>query len=201
MDELDNILTRLQLVAASIGKKPCIPNVKRLVEERVQASNPYGCIQFRHGNGCRQRGTTRESKACKNVRKVYEVDQSQPMHKQVADLADAIKRAARDGERMEAVIKRLEFGELVLDCGAPGKRGKQDEGGHGVQHALEERHNVTPLDLARTLLCGTVSPHEVPSRLRITNGNVLVVVDREMKRGSGRSSRTKAKIITAMYNN
>lgn len=149
-------------------------------------------------NCTRHKGTTREGKDDKKVRKVYEVDQGQSMHRQVADLAEAIKRAAHDGARLEAVIRRSEFGELVLDCGSPGVRGEQDKGGHGVQHALEDRHNVTPLDLAEALLIGEVSPHEVPSRLRITKGNVLIVVEREMKKRSGRTSRTRAKIITAM---
>lgn len=147
----------------------------------------------------RHKGLTREAAPRGEPKRVYKVDQSQSRHKQIADLADAITRASADGERLEAVIERLEFGKLALDCGAPGVKGEQDKGGHGVQHALENRHHVSALDLARALLTGEVTQHEfVKSRRNVFDGVTHVVIELEKKKGSGRISRTDAKIVTAM---
>ena len=168
--------------------------------ENAQAANPYGCNGYGHKQGCPHKGTTREHQTKGTPRRVYKVDQSQPMHKQVNALADAIERAARDGARLEAVIYRPEFGELTLDCGNPGRKNDSlDSRGHGVQHALEERHGISARDIAETLLRGNVKQKEdKPSRLEIGWQNYLVVLEREMKQDSGRISKTRVKLHTAM---
>ena len=146
------------------------------------------------------KGTTREHRTQGTPHRVYRVDQRQPTHKQVGDLAAAIERAARDGQRLEAVIRRPEFGELTLDCGNPGRKNdSQDSRGHGVQHALEERHNIGPRAIAETLLLGVVKPHEYKkSRLTIRHAGNEVIIEREIRKGSGRISSTHAKLHTAM---
>lgn len=105
-----------------------------------------------------------------------------------------------DGVRLEAVISRSEVGELVLDCGHSSKKNNpKDSRGVGVQHALEERHNVTPRDIAEVLLLGDVSAHEKASRMNERHNCVLVVLEREIRQNSGRISQTKARIQTSMF--
>ena len=147
-----------------------------------------------------QKGTTKEQKSKGSPRRVHKVDQSQPMHKQVADLANAIERASRHGERLEAVITRPEFGELTLACGNPGrKNNSEDSRGHGVQHALEARHNISAWSIAETLLLGeVVSSGNKASRLIVERNNFRVVLEREIRQHSRRISKTRAKLHTAM---
>ena len=90
--------------------------------------------------------------------------------------------------------------ELTLACGNPGrKNNSEDSRGHGVQHALEARHNISPRAMAETLLLGRVMQHErKSSRLMVIYNNYEIIIEREIKKESGRISRTRAKIQTAM---
>ena len=146
------------------------------------------------------KGTTREHRTQGMPHRVYRVDQQQPMHKQVGDLTAAIKRAARDGAQLEAVIRRPEFGELTLDCGNPGRKNdSQDSRGHGVQHALEVRHGISVWAIAETLLTGIVTQSEShSSRLLVETEKYRVVLEREIQKGSGRINEIRAKLHTAM---
>ena len=156
----------------------------------VSGANPYGCN--RYGHRCPQKGTTREPQTKGTPRRVHKVDQTQPMHKQVNDLADALERAARDGTRLEAVIYRPEFGELILSCGSSQK--------NGVTHVMLPRHHISYAQVAETLLKGDVRPHPYKeSRLEITWDKYLVVLEREIKQNSNRISKMRAKLHTA-YN-
>ena len=163
------------------------------------------CNQYKHEEGCtgasrhEQKGTTREKKTPGENRKVYKLNQRQSMHNQIRDLSQIIERSSRDGEHMEAVLYRPEFGELTLDCGRPGKKNDLvHSGGHGVKHALEERHGISPSQIAETLLKGKVVPSShSDSRLEVLRDNKLVVLETEIKKGSGRASKTSAKIHTA----
>lgn len=168
--------------------------------QSIHAANPYGCNGAGHKPGCPQKGTTREPQTKGTPRRVHKVDQTQPIHKQISALADALERAARDGTRLEAVIYRPEFGELTLDCGNPGRKNdSQDSRGHGVQHALERRHGISERDIAETLLLGKISPKlGASSRLEIRIKQNLVVLEKEIKKKSGRISQTRAKLHTAM---
>lgn len=151
-------------------------------------------------NCSRHKGTTREPKSTGKVDKAYKVDQGQPMHKQVSDLAAAIERASKDGTHFQAVIERPEFGKLNIDCGRPGENNKQDSGGHGAKHAFEGRHNVSLRGVAEALLLGTVEQSEkYPSRLILKHGKVSVVLEREIIKGSGRISKTRAKFFNAIH--
>lgn len=169
-------------------------------EENIDARNPWGCNK-EHKPGCpKSKGTTREPRL-KNKSRLFRVQNTTSEHEQINQLTDAIIKASEDGERLEAVIYRPEFGELTLDCGHPGIKNpppKVRSKGVGVQHALEERHNVSPRDLAEALIKGQCLPHQKPSRLTIINGRIKVIIEREMKAGSKRISKTKAKIQTAM---
>lgn len=170
-------------------------------EESVDARNPWGCNGKEHKPGCpKSKGITREFKSKKETR-LFRVERTASEHEQINQLTDAIIKASEDGERLEAVIYRPEFGELILDCGHPGIKNpppKVRSKGVGVQHALEERHNVSARDLAEALIKGECLPHQKPSRLTIINGRTKVIIEREMKAGSNRISKTKAKIQTAM---
>lgn len=155
------------------------------------------CNQFVHY--C-NKGTTKESKT-KNSPRLFRVDDKASEHEQINQLTDAIIKASEDGVRLEAVVYRPEFGELTLDCGHPGIKNpppKVRSKGVGVQHALEERHKISPRDLAEALIKGKSLPHDKPSRLTIIHGRTKVIIEREMKAGSKRISETKAKIQTAM---
>ena len=155
------------------------------------------CNQFVHY--C-NKGTTKESKT-KNSPRLFRVDDKASEHEQINQLTDAIIKASEDGVRLEAVVYRPEFGELTLDCGHPGIKNppsKVRSKGVGVQHALEERHNVSPRDLAEAIIKGEIGPHEKASRLTIIHGRTKVIIEREMKAGSKRISKRKAKIQTAM---
>lgn len=155
------------------------------------------CNQFVHY--C-NKGTTKESKT-KNSPRLFRVDNKASEHEQINQLTDAIIKASEDGVRLEAVVYRPEFGELTLDCGHPGIKNpppKVRSKGVGVQHALEERHKISPRDLAEALIKGKSLPHDKPSRLTIIHGRTKVIIEREMKAGSKRISETKAKIQTAM---
>lgn len=166
--------------------------------EAVGAANPYGCNGNQHK--CPQKGTTREIRTKKEPKRVWRVDQTKPIHNQINALADAIEQASNDGERLEAVIFRKEFGELTLDCGHPGRKNDTNNSqGVGVQHSLEKRHNVSARDIAEALLLGNVTAHRKKSRLNVWHKNVHVIIEKEMHKGSGRISKTKAKIQTAMY--
>ena len=182
------------------------------MEEKSKASAEEGkpVENSLHPNGreCRavkrpcpllQKGTTRENKTPGENRKVYKLNQRQSMHNQIRDLSQIIERSSRDGEHMEAVLYRPEFGELTLDCGRPGKKNDPvHSGGHGVKHALEERHGISPSQIAETLLKGKVVPSShSDSRLEVLRDNKLVVLETEIKKGSGRASKTSAKIHTA----
>lgn len=199
MNELDDILVRVRLAAAAAGVRPCIPDVRRRVVECVQAANPYGCNGFRHGPGCPRKGTTREHRGAKRERRIYEVDQNQPMHKQIADLTALLERASRDGVSFRAAVSRPEFGKLIVVCGRAGPDVK-DKKGHGVQHIREPRHHLTLEDVARAILVGRVGAGESPSRITLTAGRATVVLEREIRKGSGRTSVTMAKLHTAMRN-
>lgn len=170
-------------------------------EESVDARNPWGCNGKEHKPGCpKSKGITREFKSKKETR-LFRVERTASEHEQINQLTDAIIKASEDGERLETVIYRPEFGELILDCGHPGIKNpppKVRSKGVGVQHALEERHNISARDLAEALIKGECLPHQKPSRLTIINGRTKVIIEREMKAGSNRISKTKAKIQTAM---
>ena len=91
------------------------------------------------------------------------------------------------------------MGDLTLDRGRTGKKNDPDHSsGHGVKHALEERHKISPQQIAQTLLGGKVEQHEsFPSRLHVSLGDHTVVLEREVQAGSMRSSSTRAKLHTA----
>lgn len=144
--------------------------------EEVDAANPYGCNDHQHK--CPQKGTTRESKL-KTKPRLFRVDPDASIHKQKVQLAEAIEKAAHDGVHLEAVITRPEFGELIIDCGKPGKteakrnREQKEEnekaakegrerkiissGGNGAIHAMEGRHHVNPFDIAEAIIEGKVT--------------------------------------------
>lgn len=185
--------------------------------EEVDAANPYGCNGSQHK--CPQKGTTRESKL-KTKPRLFRVDPDAPIHKQKVQLAEAIEKAAHDGVHLEAVITRPEFGELIIDCGKPGKteakrnreQKKENEkaakegreiktissGGNGAIHAMEDRHHVNPFDIAEAIIDGNVTQDERhPSRINISTSSCKVTLEREIKQNSKRISSTRAKLHTA----
>ena len=167
-------------------------------EEEVDAAKR--CNQYVHF--C-NKGTTRESKM-KNTPILFKVNPDAAEYEQINQLTEAIEKASKDGVRLDAVIKHPEFGELLLECGNsspvhPSKKNKDDHHAHGVKHSLEERHNVTSRDIATAILKGKIEQHEgVSSRLIARYNGVLVILEREMKKGSGRISVNRAKLHTAM---
>lgn len=178
---------------------------RRAEMEGKEEAVANSCNQYKHEEGCTgatqraQKGSTREKKTPGENRKVYKLNQRQSMHNQIRDLSQIIERSSRDGGHMEAVLYRPEFGELTLDCGRPGRKNDStDSHGHGVKHALEERHKISPQQIAQTLLGGNVEQHEsFPSRLYVSLGDQTVVLEREIQAGSKRSSAIRAKLHTA----
>lgn len=185
--------------------------------EEVDAANPYGCNGAQHK--CPQKGTTRESKL-KTKPRLFRVDPDAPIHKQKVQLAEAIEKAAHDGVHLEAVITRPEFGELIIDCGKPGKteakRNREQKaenekaakegrerkiissGGNGAIHAMEWRHHVNTFDIAEAIIEGKITqdPNHV-SRINLATEKYKVTLEREIKQGSKKISKTRAKLHTA----
>lgn len=161
------------------------------------------CNQYKHAPHCK--GTTREHKTPPVKRNYCSVDRSASPFKQVTQLTNALEKAAKDGARLEAVLYRPEFGELILDCGNPSpthpsRMDAKGHHGHGVQHALESRHHITPYTLAQTLIQGKVTQDpDHPSRIRVQNDKYRVVLEREIKVNSGRISPIKVKLHTATH--
>ena len=170
--------------------------------EAVEAGNIWGCNDSVHK--CpKMKGTSREPKI-KNAPRLFRVNPDATVHEQINQLASAIEKASQDGARLEAVIKRPEFGELILECGNsspthPSRKEEKKHGAHGIKHALEERHGISPKDIAEAIIQGEIRQHEgVASRLKVTHNNILVILEREQKQGSGRISGLRAKLHTAM---
>lgn len=185
--------------------------------EEVDAANPYGCNGYQHK--CPQKGTTREPKL-KTKTRLFKVDPDAPIHKQKVQLAEAIEKAAHDGVHLEAVITRPEFGELIIDCGKPGKteakRNREQKaenekaakegrerkiissGGNGAIHAMEWRHHVNTFDIAEAIIEGKITqdPNHV-SRINLATEKYKVTLEREIKQGSKKISKTRAKLHTA----
>lgn len=167
--------------------------------EAVEAGNIWGCNDSVHK--CpKMKGTSREPKI-KNAPRLFRVNPDATVHEQINQLASAIEKASQDGARLEAVIKRPEFGELILECGHPGVKNlasEQASHGVGVQHALEKRHGISTRELAETLLLGEYGGHKKESRFTLSHNRTIVILEKEMTAGSGRISKNKAKIQTAM---
>lgn len=171
----------------------------------ITNSGPGGPnCQAKSADTCRCKGTTREFKTPHTKKNYCAVDRTASPYKQTAQLTNAIIKAAKDGARLEAVLYRPEFGELILDCGNPSPTHKsrmdaKGHHGHGVQHALEARHNITPHEIAKTLIFGEVSQDsEDKSRLLVRLDTSHVILEKEIRQGSGRVSATKAKLHTAI---
>ncbi len=166
------------------------------------------CNQFRHVPGCGNEqsflwGRMREGRTKAAVR-LFRVNPSASMHTQIKQLADALDMALHDGVYLSAVLYRPEFGSLVLECGNSSpthqsRKGHDGHHAHGTKHALEFRHGVSSKDVAAALLLGTVEQHEgVASRLKVRYNNVMVILERERAKGSGRISQSSARLHTAM---
>ncbi|MDO4752404.1 MAG: hypothetical protein Q4A24_09905 [Akkermansia sp.] len=181
-------------------------------DEEVGAAHRWGCNQYKCMPGCLNgKGTTREPKDTKQPR-LFRVDQNADLHTQIVQLTEAIEKAEEDGVRLEAVIARPEFGELILQCGNPGMSeekmkkaraeakeagldpNKVSSRGVGVKHALEERHSISAKEMSEILLSGEV--REKGSRLEIDYNGNRVVLDRKLKKGNERISKHKAKVIS-----
>ena len=145
------------------------------------------------------KGTTREHRTQGKTKKHYVVDQTQPRYKQINALTEALERAQKDGAHFEAVITRPEIGSVVVDCGRPGRKNNSiSSGGHGMKHAIEERHNVTLRQIATSLLFGEIKPDShFPSRWNVCLEPCKVVLESEYKAGSGRYSTKRMKLHTA----
>jgi hypothetical protein len=189
------------------------------IEERINARNPWGCNK-EHKPGCpKSKGTTREPKI-KNAPRLFRVDPDASPHKQKTQLADAIEKATNEGVHFEAVINHPKFGELIIDCGKPGKtiakqtreqkaeneKAKKENrprkiissGGNGAIHALEGRHHASAFDIAEAIIDGEWSADKThPSRINLTTEKCKVTLEREIKKSSGVISLTKAKLHTA----
>ncbi len=100
----------------------------------------------------------------------------------------------------EDIATARSSGSLHLSADAPGRKNNPaDSRGHGVQHALEERHHISPHDIAETLLRGKVRRDpEHKTRLHVRYNSYVVVLEREMEKGSDHASKTKAKLLTAL---
>lgn len=180
-------------------------------EEDIEAFNQWGCNGSGHKLGCRKAKGGRESKD-KNQPRLFRVDPDADLHTQIVQLTEAIEKAEEDGVRLEAVITRPEFGELILQCGNPGMSeekmkkaraeakeagldpDKVSSRGVGVKHALEERHSISAKEMSEILLSGEV--REKGSRLEIDYNGNRVVLDRKLKKGNERISKHKAKVIS-----
>ena len=180
--------------------------------EEVAAKHEKGCNQYSCKKGCKNKGTTRESKT-KNQPLLFRVDPDATEHKQITQLMDVLEKAEEDGARYDAVIHRPEFGDLILQCGRKGKKltklkkaekeAKEKglkpptSGGSGVKHALESRHHLSVKDMAETLIKGKVTQYG--SRLEVDYNGKRVVLEKEIKQGTKRISQTKAKVISMRF--
>ena len=169
------------------------------IEERIDARNPWGCNK-EHKPGCpKDKGTTREHKIKKNTR-LYKVDQDASFYKQVNQLVDALNQASKDGVRLEEVLNRPEFGGLILQCGNvspqhPSRMKSEKHHAHGVKHAYEERHKITPEILAELLLKGEVTPatgEDNKNKLIVKHGDFYAVL---VKKGGLRTQ--SGRLLTA----
>lgn len=190
--------------------------------EEVEAFNQWGCNGSGHKLGCLKAKGGRESKE-KNQPRLFRVDPDADPYKQKVQLAQAIEEASQDGVHLEAVINREGIGELILDCGKPGKteakmkRQQEEEnkaakkegrkskmigsGGNGAIHAMEGRHNIDAFDIAEAIIEGTIMQDpKHPTRLNLSTDKCKVTVEREIKKGSGRISKNKFKLHTAQKN-
>ena len=198
-----------------------------LLDAEDAAENDLVTNSIQPGHKCRakvrpcpfNKGTTREHKSASSTHRAYRIDQNQSEHKQIVQLATLLEKAKKPGARFDAVFYREPYGWLSLQCGRPGKtvtkmKREQAEAnaaakeqnrsakevkslGHGVAHVLEDRHHISPKDVARALVSGEIKQHEISSRLYVTVGDYDVILEREMMKGSKRIG-DKAKLQTAM---
>lgn len=156
-----------------------------------------------YANQCNQhmhycKGTTREPRDRASDRR-FVIDDSLSDYEKVTKLAGLITEASEDGARLEVKIKGAPWGDtLILASGREDPQ--QKAGAHGVKHALEERHHVSALEIADTLLNGaTYTDRDYPEhRTDVYKYPCLVVLEREINMGNGRISNVTVKLHTAM---
>lgn len=145
------------------------------------------------------KGTTREPRD-RAADKRFVIDDSLSDYEKVTKLADLITKASEDGARLEVKIKGAPWGDtLILASGREDPR--QKAGAHGVKHALEERHYISALEIAETLLTGTLYPDKsIGHRVNMYKYPYLVVLEKEIQMSSGRMNKSTAKLHTAEKN-
>lgn len=111
----------------------------------------------------------------------------------------AIARVRKTNKPIHGVISKDGIGKIDIKPGNAGsaKRGAQRKNAHGLQH-VDQKHPEMKGKLGRTIVKGTVTPDaKHPTRKNIKDGSHKVVVEHEINKGSGRTSKTRAKIHTA----
>lgn len=145
------------------------------------------------------KGTSRESREKNKQNTPLVAPEGSNEKTQVKALKKALDRVAKKGGSVTGVIHKEGVGALTVKGGTVGKKGDDFKGGSGVAHVLRKHGNqgMSTGKMAVTAVKGKVIPHTKGGRSGIVHKDNLVVIEHEMKKGSGRKSTKGGKLHTA----
>lgn len=145
------------------------------------------------------KGETKEPRTRKAQTNPYQAPEGSSGKTQVKALTRAIDKTARKGGNVQGAIRKEGIGKLNVRAGSVGRKTEEYKGGSGTSHMLGKhgKEGMSAKKAATIIVKGQVEPNEnSPSRKNITHKGGKVVVESELKRGSGRKNRKQSKLHT-----
>lgn len=143
------------------------------------------------------KGDTKELKIRRKQSNPYQAPEGASPKIQKKAIVRSIDRVSKKGGQVRGVVERPGIGKLTIKSGSPGVKRRESQGGSGLSHIKQKHPEMKSKDIAETITGGEISPlKKKESRIKIEGEAKKVVLEREIKKGSGRISSTRSKLHT-----
>lgn len=143
------------------------------------------------------KGDTKELKIRRKQSNPYQAPEGASPKIQKKAIVRSIDRVSKKGGQVRGVVERPGIGKLTIKSGSPGVKARGSKGGSGVSHIKQKHPDASAKAIAESVVKGKASPQkDSPSRLQLLHKDKKVVLEREIKKGSGRISSTRSKLHT-----